>query len=113
MKYGGTSLARRLIPALDHLSKALEATEVGEGTESVIAGVRLTLDGLRSSLESEGINEIKALGMISILLAWRRLPQYPAQKERILEWIEVIETGYRMHDRILRASKVVVAEGDS
>jgi molecular chaperone GrpE len=27
--------------------------------------------------------------------------------------IEVIETGYRMHDRILRASKVVVAEGDS
>ena len=33
LKYGGASLARRLIPALDHLSKALEATEVGEGTE--------------------------------------------------------------------------------
>ena len=52
LKYGGASLARRLIPALDHLSKALEATEVGDGTESVIAGVKLTLDGLRSSLEA-------------------------------------------------------------
>ena len=26
--------------------------------------------------------------------------------------IEVIEQGYRMHDRILRAARVVVAEGD-
>ena len=52
--------------------------------------------------------------MISILLAWRRLPQYLAQKAKNPgSVIEVIETGYRMHDRILRASKVVVAEGDS
>ena len=27
--------------------------------------------------------------------------------------IEVVESGYRMHDRILRAARVVVAEGDS
>ena len=27
--------------------------------------------------------------------------------------VEVIEGGYRMHERILRASRVVVAEGDS
>ena len=27
--------------------------------------------------------------------------------------IEVIESGYRMHDRILRASRVIVAEGES
>jgi molecular chaperone GrpE (heat shock protein) len=27
--------------------------------------------------------------------------------------IEVIESGYRMHERILRASRVIVSEGDS
>ena len=32
LKYGGASLARRIIPAIDYLSKALEATEAGEGT---------------------------------------------------------------------------------
>ena len=26
--------------------------------------------------------------------------------------IEVVEEGYRMHDRILRATRVIVAEGD-
>lgn len=114
MKYGGTSLARRLIPALDHLSKALEATEVGEGTESVIAGVQLTLDGLRSSLESEGINEIKALGNDFDPTCMEAIATVPCPEGKNPgSVIEVIETGYRMHDRILRASKVVVAEGDS
>tara|TARA_B100001248_G_scaffold14065_1_gene9254 strand:+ start:52313 stop:52855 length:543 start_codon:yes stop_codon:yes gene_type:complete len=114
LKYGGASLARRLIPALDHLSKALEATEVGEGTESVIAGVRLTLDGLRSSLESEGINEIKALGNDFDPTCMEAIATLPCPEGKNPgSVIEVIETGYRMHDRILRASKVVVAEGDS
>ena len=27
--------------------------------------------------------------------------------------IQVVERGYRMHDRILRAARVIVAEGDS
>ena len=113
LKYGGASLARRLIPALDHLSKALEATEVGE-TESVIAGVKLTLDGLRSSLEAEGINEIKALGNDFDPTCMEAIATVPCPEGKNPgSVIEVIETGYRMHDRILRASKVVVAEGDS
>ncbi len=114
LKYGGASLARRFIPALDHLSKALEATEVGEGTESVIAGVRLTLDGLRSSLESEGINEIEALGNDFDPTCMEAIATVPCPEGKNPgSVIEVIETGYRMHDRILRASKVIVAEGDS
>ena len=114
LKYGGASLARRLIPALDPLSKALEATEVGEGTEAVIAGVRLTLDGLRSSLESDGINEIKALGNDFDPTCMEAIATVPCPEGKNPgSVIEVIETGYRMHDRILRASKVVVAEGDS
>tara|TARA_B100000941_G_scaffold50010_1_gene31743 strand:+ start:1431 stop:1973 length:543 start_codon:yes stop_codon:yes gene_type:complete len=114
LKYGAASLARRLIPAIDHLSKALEATEVGEETESVIAGVRLTLDGLRSSLESEGIYEIKSLGIDFDPTCMEAIATVACPEGKNPgSVIEVIETGYRMHDRILRASKVVVAEGDS
>ena len=114
LKYGGASLARRIIPAIDYLSKALEATEAGEGTDSVIAGVRLTLDGLRSSLESEGINEVQALGNDFDPTCMEAIATVPCPEgENPGSVIEVIETGYRMHDRILRASKVIVAEGDS
>ena len=114
LKYGSASLARRLIPAVEHLSKALEATEVSEGRESVITGARLTLDGLKSSLESEGITEIPALGNEFDPTCMEAIATVPCPEDANPgSVIEVIETGYRMHDRILRASKVIVAEGDS
>ena len=61
LRYGGSSLARRVINSVELLSKAIHASEGEDGAESVIEGVRLTLDGLKSSLEAEGIIEIEAL----------------------------------------------------
>ena len=114
MRYGGSSLARRVINSVELLSKAIQASEGEDGAESVIEGVRLTLDGLKSSLEAEGIIEIEAL----------KSPYDPTCMEAIAtvacpegeepgNVIQVVERGYRMHDRILRAARVIVAEGDS
>ncbi len=113
LKYGGASLAKRLIHAVDLLGKAVEASEGGEGAESVIEGVRLTLDGLRSSLESEGITQIEALGIQFDPTCMEAIATVPCpQGEEPGNVIEVVEGGYRMHDRILRAARVIVAEGD-
>ena len=113
LKYGGASLARRIMPAIDHLSKAINASEGENGAESVIEGVRLTLDGLRSSLEAEGISEIEALGEKFDPTCMEAIATVPCPEGgEPGSVIEVIETGYRMHDRILRASRVIVAEGN-
>ena len=112
LKYGGASLARRIIPVIDHLSKAVEASEGEQGSESLIEGVRLTLDGLRSSLESEGISQIDALGKKFDPTCMEAIATIPCPEDKEPgSVIEVIESGYRMHDRILRASRVIVAEG--
>lgn len=112
LKYGGASLARRIIPAIDHLSKAVDASEGEQGSESVIEGVRLTLDGLRASLEAEGISQIDALGKKFDPTCMEAIATIPCPEgEEPGSVIEVIESGYRMHDRILRASRVIVAEG--
>ena len=114
LRYGGASLARRIIPAIDHLSKAVGASEGEQGSESVIEGVRLTLDGLRSSLESEGISQIDALGEKFDPTCIEAIATVPCPEGKEPgSVIEVIESGYRMHDRILRASRVIVAEGES
>ncbi|MDG1540154.1 MAG: nucleotide exchange factor GrpE [Candidatus Thalassarchaeaceae archaeon] len=114
LKYGGSSLARRIIPAIDHLSKAVDASEGDQGAESVIEGVRMTLDGLRASLEAEGISQIDALGKKFDPTCMEAIATIPCPEgEDPGSVIEVIESGYRMHDRILRASRVIVAEGDS
>tara|TARA_B100000427_G_C15441454_1_gene565361 strand:- start:335 stop:829 length:495 start_codon:yes stop_codon:yes gene_type:complete len=112
LKYGSASLARRIIPAIDHLAKAVDATEGKPGSESVIEGVRMTLDGLRASLESEGISQIDALGKQFDPTCMEAIATIPCPEgEEPGSVIEVIESGYRMHDRILRASRVIVAEG--
>jgi molecular chaperone GrpE len=114
LKYGGTSLARRLIPTIDHLSKAVDASEGGDGLESIIEGVKLTLDGIKSSLEAEGISQIETLGKKFDPTCMEAIATVPCPEgEEPGSVIEVIESGYRMHDRILRASRVIVAEGDS
>jgi molecular chaperone GrpE len=113
-KYGGASLARRLIPAVDYLSKAVDASEGGDESESVIEGVRLTLDGIKSSLEAEGISQIDALGKKFDPTCMDAIATVPCPEgEEPGRVIEVIESGYRMHDRILRASRVIVAEDDT
>lgn len=113
LKYGGASLARRLIPTIDHLSKAVDASE-GDGLESIIEGVKLTLDGIKSSLEAEGISQIEALGKKFDPTCMEAIATVPCPEgEEPGSVIEVIESGYRMHDRVLRASRVIVVEGDS
>ena len=114
LKYGGASLARRILPAIDHLSKAVNASEGDPGQESVIEGVRMTLEGLRSSLEAEGISQIEALGKKFDPTCMEAIATIPCPVgEEPNSVIEVVESGYRIHDRILRASRVIVSEGDS
>ena len=114
LKYGGASLARRLIPVVDILGRAIESAESGESSESVIEGVKLTLDGLKSSLESEGITQIEALGKNFDPTCMEAIATIPCPEGKEPGTvIEVVESGYRMHERILRASRVIVSEGDS
>tara|TARA_B100000959_G_scaffold274996_1_gene327660 strand:+ start:1820 stop:2320 length:501 start_codon:yes stop_codon:yes gene_type:complete len=114
IRYGGASLARRLLPFLDGLGKALETFEPGEGNESVFEGVRMTLEGILAALEMEGIVPIDAM----------KTPFDPTSMEAIATVpcpegidsgmvVNVIEQGFRMHDRVLRPARVVVSEGES
>ncbi|MDP6986073.1 MAG: nucleotide exchange factor GrpE [Candidatus Thalassarchaeaceae archaeon] len=111
LRYGGASLANRIIPMVDVLTKAVESSE---GGDSVIEGVRLTLEGIRTALESEGIVQIEALGNAFDPTCMEAIATIPCPEDSLPgSVIEVIEQGYRMHDRILRAARVIVAEGDS
>ena len=115
IRYGGASLARRLLPMVDSLSKALESAEEGEnGAESVIEGVRMTLDGISSALEAEGASLIEAAGKPFDPTCMEAIATVPGPEgSQPGSVIEVIEQGYTFHDRVLRAARVIVAEGES
>ncbi|MFL2493348.1 MAG: nucleotide exchange factor GrpE [Candidatus Thalassarchaeum sp.] len=111
IRYGGMSLALRMLPLLDSLEKALEAVEA-EDSESLGEGVRLTLEGARAALESEGVVKIEVGSTFdpTTMEAIATVP-VPDGGERG-SVIEIVEDGYMYHDRILRATRVIVAEDE-
>ena len=62
IQYGGMGLARRMIPILNDVDRALQ--QVDEGDESPVAqGLRLLRNKLWRELESDGIKAIEAKGL--------------------------------------------------
>ncbi len=111
IKYGGMSLALRMLPLLDSLEKALEALD-GEELESLGEGVRLTLEGARTAMESEGVVKIGVDSDFdpTTMEAIATVPVPEGTKPGSV--IEIVEVGYMYHDRVLRAARVIVAEDE-
>ena len=111
IRYGGMSLALRMLPLLDSLEKALESVE-GSELESLGEGVRLTLEGARAAMESEGVVKIEVGSDFdpTTMEAIATVPVSDGGKPGSV--IEIVEVGYMYHDRNLRAARVIVAEDE-
>jgi molecular chaperone GrpE len=107
-KYANSELTLKLLPALDDLERALAAIPPRQTKLSWVEGVRLIERKLKAILEGEGLSQIKALGE----------PFDPHFHEAVMQGkgkegmvVEEIQKGYRLHDRVIRPSKVVVGSG--
>ena len=90
-----------------------KAINQSEGTDGVgfIEGTQMTLRGLRTALESEGVVHIEAMEKQFDPTKMEAIAMLPAPDGVQPGFvIEVIEEGYLLHERVLVASKVIVAE---
>ena len=111
MRYGGMSMALRMLPLVDSLEKALEAAN-GDDSDALNEGVRLTLEGAKAALEAEGVSQIE-VGSSFDPTTMEAIATVPAPEGcEPGSVIEVVEVGYMYHDRVLRAARVIVAEGE-
>ena len=107
IRFGAAGLASRIIPAIDALEKAL-ANENGDN-EAIANGVKMTLDSLKNALESEGVTILQTTGEIfdpTRMEAIATVPVEEGQESGLV--LEEIESGYLLHDRVLRPAKVIV-----
>lgn len=111
-QYGGSRLARDLLPVYDALSRALDAAgeEQRTAAAALIEGVELTLRELSNVFAKHGITVIRPKA------GDRFDPTYhEAMFEAALpgtsagEIIQVMDNGFRLHDRLLRPAKVGVS----
>jgi molecular chaperone GrpE len=99
-------LVKALLPVVDDLERALEAAEEHEEAK-LEEGVRLVYRALRDTLAKEGLVEIETDGEFDPHVHEALLSQPSEADEGSV--IEVVQKGYRLGDRVLRPSRVVVA----
>lgn len=111
IKYANTSLLERLLPIIDNFDLGLSAAR-GEGEESpIFAGMNMVLKQLTDFLADSGVQLIDAEGEKfdpNLHEAIAREPSSEAPEGVVLRQTR---RGYRLKDRLLRPSSVVVSSG--
>lgn len=109
-KYATESLATSLIPVLDNFERALAAIDAGASAESIAEGIRMVEKQLRSVLESVNVTQIPALGAHFDPNHHEAIGTEESAEHEPGTVTEVVSSGYKMHDRVIRAARVKVAK---
>lgn len=110
--YGGSRLARDLLPVFDNLSRALQmAKEDGkEGDKALLEGVELTMRALIDVFKKHGIDPIQPeVGDKFDPQQHEAMFEAPLPGTQAGDIIQVSATGFMLHDRLLRPAQVGVS----
>ena len=109
IRYSSSQLGLRMLDVLRSLELAIESSK--DSVDSTLEGVRLTAESMRSALSSEGIVEIGIEDGVFDPSRMEAIAAIPAPDDVDSgSVLQIIETGYMIHDRVLRPEKVVVSE---
>src|SRR5437764_8934968 len=106
---GVVKLALELLPAIDNLDRALEATDGSGDAENLVSGVKLVHAGVLAALARVGIEPYSPQGEQFDPQLHEAVAQQPVDGAQPGTIVEVYQRGYRMGDSVLRPASVVVA----
>ena len=110
-KFGAERLAQAILPVRDSLEAGLAAAEKS-GHAALLDGQRATLRLLDEAFNACGIREISPVGELFDPNRHEALSLVPAPNVAPNTVIQVVQKGYELNERLLRAAKVLVARGE-
>jgi molecular chaperone GrpE len=108
-RYSYFGLARDLLLILDNLQRTLDAAQQQKEKSPLVEGVSLLRSQLLDIFSHFGIVPIDAAGRVFDPNLHEAVLQKPRADVPPGTVIQVLESGYRLHERILRPAKVVVS----
>jgi molecular chaperone GrpE len=111
-QYGGSRLARDLLPVYDNLKRALDAAgdEQRAAAQALIEGVELTLRELVNVLTRHGVQPVTpAVGDTFDPQLHQAMFEAPVPGTRAGDIIQVMTEGFLLHERLLRPAQVGVS----
>ncbi len=109
-KFANSVLMLSLLPILDDLERALTSIPSNLAKLSWVDGIRLIERKLQASLEAQRLSPIKAVGE-PFDPKFHEAAMHGKGKEGIV--IAELQKGYKLHDRVIRPTMVVVGEGEA
>lgn len=110
--YGGSKLARDMLPVYDNMKRALEVVndDLRGQAAGLIEGVELTMRELRNIFEKHGIRVLApAVGDVFDPQIHEAMFEAPVPGTKAGQIIQVMAEGFMLHDRLLRPAQVGVS----
>jgi molecular chaperone GrpE len=107
-----TSLIKRLLPVIDDFDRAIGVALADDAAGKYAEGLVMIRSHFMKTLEDEGVTEIEAQGLPFDPNVHEAVMQEPSDEFEDEHVIEVLRTGYRLGDTVLRPAMVKISRNN-
>ena len=111
LKFASLPLVRDLLDVVDNLHRAIESSGAAAGSEGLVAGVKMVEQQLVSVLAKHSCKPIDSVGTAFDPNVHQAIAQQPSAESPAGTVLQEVSVGYRMYDRVVRPSTVIVSTG--
>lgn len=105
-----SSVILDFIPVVDDMDRAMQHLGEVKDVEATVEGIKLIYAKFTDFLKSQGVEEIVAKDMDFDTDMHEAITKFPAGEDKKGKVIDVVQKGYKVNDKVVRFSKVVVGE---
>jgi molecular chaperone GrpE len=111
-RYREIDMLRDLLPVLDTISRAIEASEKTDDIQSLRDGFRMTAQQIEKLLGSHGCTAIESDGAVFDPTVHDAIQQMAVPGKKSGTVVATVSRGFKLHDRVVRPAQVIVAKED-
>lgn len=105
-----SSVILDFIPVIDDMDRAMAHLDDIKDIDATVEGIKLIYQKFTDFLKSQGVQEIEALNTDFDLDFHEAVTRFPADEDNKGKVIDIVQKGYKLNDKVIRYSKVVVGE---
>jgi len=111
IRYANNGLLERLLPVIDNFELGLDAAKTAADTASILQGMSMVQKQLQDFLKNNGLEEVQAEGEAFDPNKHDAVSQEFSADIPEGHVIRQVRKGYKIKDRLVRASSVIVSKG--
>ena len=111
LKYASIGLMNAILESVDNLHRAIDSFKADPNGEGLAQGVEMVAQQISAALESKGCTKIEAVGRPFDPHFHQALQMQPSDEFEANIVSTELRAGFKLHDRVVRASQVFVSTG--